>query len=65
MHARVAITAIEPWKPNVRIGSSSLMTSEKSPIAVVPAESRQGSQPSRTARVATPRPPPSASASTR
>ena len=50
----VAITPKAAWKPNTRIGSSSLTTSDASPTAVVPAESVQGSHPSRMARAATP-----------
>ena len=59
------MTPIAAWKPNTRIGSSSLTTRDTSPTAVVPAERAQGSQPKRIARQATPSSPPSASASTR
>jgi len=69
MHTSVASTPIAAWKPNTRIGSSSLTTSDPRPIAVVPADRVQGSQPSRTARAATPArpawPAPSPSDSTR
>ena len=60
-----AITAIDAWNPNARIGSSSLTTSDARPIEVVPADNRQGSQPRRMARAAAPLLPPEVSDSTR
>ena len=61
----VAITPQAAWKPNTRIGSSSLTTSDISPSAVVPAERLHGSQPTAIARIAAPRPGPRRYSSTR
>ena len=63
--ASVSMTPIAAWKPKTRIGSSSLTTSDARPIAVVPADRLQGSQPRRIARQATPARPPTPSESMR